>query len=101
MDPIIIAAICSAVAAIIGAFLGFVASNRQIDADKDNIAEQNKVLVYKVDELINDVKHLAAKLDEYSKEIISVNFRLATLEANSEDMKKRLEKLEASEQSAS
>lgn len=87
MEPTVMTAIISAVAAVIGAALGYAASKRKTDVEETSIESQNQVLIYKVDELIRDVKALAQKLDDYS-------FRLTTLEADVQALEKRVEKLE-------
>lgn len=89
MDPVIFTALCSALTAIVGAILGFIVSNRQIDTDKDNIAEQNKLLVYKVDELIKDVRSLTTTMNEYKNDIVSLNFRVTALEQKIEDLENK------------
>lgn len=87
MEPTVMTAIISAVAAVIGALLGYAASKRKADIEENSIESQNQVLIYKVDELIRDVKALAQKLDDYSS-------RLTTLEADVQALEKRVEKLE-------
>lgn len=87
MDPTVMTALISAAAAVIGALLGYAASKRKADIEENSIESQNQVLIYKVDELIRDVKALAEKLDNYSS-------RLTTLEADVQALEKRVEKLE-------
>lgn len=87
MDPTIIAALCSAGAAIIGAFLGYLVKKR-------DISETNKVLVYKVDELIDDVKALGKKFDEYQKTLADLSLKVSQLEAEQRAIEQRLDTLE-------
>ena len=87
MEPTVMTALISAAAAVIGALLGYAASKRKADIEENSIESQNQVLIYKVDELIRDVKSLAEKLDNYSS-------RLTTLEADVQALEKRVEKLE-------
>ena len=87
MDPTIMTALISAVAAVIGAFLGYAASKRKADIEENSIESQNQVLIYKVDELIRDVKAIAEKIESFSS-------RLTTLEADVQALEKRVEKLE-------
>ena len=87
MEPTVMTAIISAVAAVIGAALGYAASKRKADIEENSIESQNQVLIYKVDELIRDVKALGQRFDDYSS-------RLTTLEADVQALEKRVEKLE-------
>lgn len=89
MEASIMTALISAAAAVIGALSGYAASKRKSDVEEESIENQNKLLIYKVDVLIRDVKELSQKLDDYS-------FRLATLEANVKAIEKRVDDIEHS-----
>lgn len=87
MDTAVIVAIIAACSSIIGAFLGYMVKKR-------DISETNKVLVYKVDELIDDVKSLAKKFDEYQKTLGDLNLKVSRLESEQKVIEQRLDTLE-------
>ena len=87
MDSTIIVAIIAACSSIIGAFLGYMVKRR-------DISETNKVLVYKVDELIDDVKNLGRKFDEYQKTLGDLSLKVSQLETEQKNIEQRLENLE-------